>query len=430
MTKSSADVAVDGRDVALGEELLDEALDEVLVAGELIGGHAEKGRAAAVREPSQQCGVFAGHRGRDTGTVADIASTERAVLRVCRSGLDVAEVQRQVLAALRSAMTIDAAAFGTTDPETLMFTGVHNEDPLAAMSQMFIDNELDGTDVNTFTELAHSPGHVRSLDTATRSDWMTSPRYRDIMRPVGLGDELRAALVVGGHCWGYMCLHREDGALGFTAAEADLLRRLAPHIAHALRQAVLLHPAVPAVSHRPGVVVLDEHMELVASTPEADALLPLIGHGSTRLPLPAGVYSVAAASRRPTSRRACGCARPPAAGSACTPRLASPTDTRIAVVVEPAEPQSTLGVLLAATGSPHGSYDIARHGAARRLHQDHRERAAHLRAHRAGPPQIGVRQDRRAQPSRPRRAPSRRRVGAPPRYVTLHIMCASRRWPS
>ena len=31
-------------------------------------------------------------------------------------------------------------------------------------------------------------------------------------------------------------------------------------------------------------------------------------------------------------------------------RLASPTDTRIAVVVEPAEPQSTLGVLLAAYG--------------------------------------------------------------------------------
>ena len=294
--------------------------------------------------------------------MADIASAERAVLRVCRSGLDVAEVQRQVLAALRSAMTIDAAAFGTTDPETLMFTGVHNEDPLTAMSQMFIDNELDGTDVNTFTELARSPGHVRSLDTATRSDWMTSPRYRDIMRPVGLGDELRAALVVGGHCWGYMCLHREDGAVGFTAAEADLLRRLAPHIAHALRQAVLLHPAAPTVSHRPGVVVLDEHMELVASTPEADALLPLIGHGSTRLPLPAGVYSVAAAlatADQPPSLRV----RAADGGwlSLHASRLASPTDTRIAVVVEPAEPQSTLGVLLAAYGLTPRELDIARH---------------------------------------------------------------------
>ncbi len=40
------------------------------------------------------------------------------------------------------------------------------------------------------------------------------------------------------------------------------------------------------VPNRPGVVLLDGQMELVASTPEADALLPLIGHGSTRLPLP------------------------------------------------------------------------------------------------------------------------------------------------
>jgi len=141
------------------------------------------------------------------------------VLRVCRSSLDVAELQRQVLAALRRMMTVDAAFFATADPETLLFTGAHSEDPLIALAPLFLDNELSGYDVNTFPELVRVPGHVRSLDTATRSAWDTSPRYRDIMRPVGLGDELRAALVVGGHCWGYLCLHREDGAFGFTAAE-------------------------------------------------------------------------------------------------------------------------------------------------------------------------------------------------------------------
>ena len=38
------DIPVDGGQVALGEQLLDEALDEVLVAGELVGCHAEKNR--------------------------------------------------------------------------------------------------------------------------------------------------------------------------------------------------------------------------------------------------------------------------------------------------------------------------------------------------------------------------------------------------
>jgi len=136
--------------------------------------------------------------------MADAARAERAVLRACCSGLDVGELQRQVLAALRGVMTIDAAFFATADPETLLFTGAHSEEPLVRLAPVFLDNELGARDVNTFTELVRAPGHVRSLDTATRSEWMTSPRYRDIMRPVGLGDELRArswqAVTAGATC--------------------------------------------------------------------------------------------------------------------------------------------------------------------------------------------------------------------------------------
>ena len=290
----------------------------------------------------------------------DPASAERAMLRVCRSGLDVTDLQHQVLAALRAAMTIDAAFFATADPETLLFTGAHSEDPLIAVAPMFLDNELGGRDVNTFTGLARAPGHVASLDTATHSKRVASTRYRDIMRPVGLGDELRAALMVDGHCWGYLCLHREDGELGFTAAEAALVRRLAPHIAHALRQAVLLHCPTGNAHDRPGVVLLDEQMELVASTPEADALLPLIGHGSVRLPLPVSVYSAAAAlgTDRPPSVRV----RAATGGwlHLHASRLRSASDTRIAVVLEPAEPQSMLGVLLAAYGLTARELDVAR----------------------------------------------------------------------
>jgi DNA-binding CsgD family transcriptional regulator len=198
------------------------------------------------------------------------------------------------------------------------------------------------------------------LDTATRSAWDESPRYRDIMRPVGLGDELRAALVVGGHCWGYLCLHREDAAHGFTTAEADVVRRVAPHIAHALRQAVLLHRPAPEEQRRPGVVLLDERMELVASTPEADALLPLIGHGSTRLPLPVAVYSAAAAlatTDQPPSLRV----RAADGGWLSLHASRLGPAAQIAVVVEPAEPQSTLSLLLAAYGLTTRELDVARH---------------------------------------------------------------------
>jgi DNA-binding CsgD family transcriptional regulator len=115
-------------------------------------------------------------------------------------------------------------------------------------------------------------------------------------------------------------------------------------------------------------VLLDERMELVASTPEADALLPLIGHGSVRLPLPVSVYAVAAALATPD--------RPPSlrvraatggwlslhASRLTVPTVSTePAETRIAVVVEPAQPQSTLGVLLAAHGLTARELDVARH---------------------------------------------------------------------
>ena len=105
-------------------------------------------------------------------------------------------------------------------------------------------------------------------------------------------------------------------------------------------------------------MLLDERMELVGSTPEADALLPLIGHGSSRLPLPVGVYSVAAAlatADRPPSLRV------RAATGGWLSLHASQLGAQVAVVVQPAEPQSTLGLLLAAYGLTPRELDVARH---------------------------------------------------------------------
>jgi hypothetical protein len=53
---------------------------------------------------------------------------------------------------------------------------------------------------------------------ATRGELALSPRYQEILAPMDLGDELRAALMVGFKCWGFMCLHRERSSPNFTPA--------------------------------------------------------------------------------------------------------------------------------------------------------------------------------------------------------------------
>src|SRR6185312_6469399 len=99
--------------------------------------------------------------------------------------------------------------------------------------------------------------------------------------------------------WGYLCLHREDSQLGFTAAEIALIGRLAPHVAHGLRQAVLLSGASGSAAERgPGVVVLGDGLDVVAITCEAERLLSLVGSPRTpRSVLPIAVLSAAAALR-------------------------------------------------------------------------------------------------------------------------------------
>ncbi|MEV6873669.1 GAF domain-containing protein [Amycolatopsis sp. NPDC051128] len=210
---------------------------------------------------------------------------EQEVERLCQAGLDLDAVRTRVLRSLNRVMPVDTAFVATADPRTLLFSGVAVDEPLAAVSQQFLDNEFGGTDVNHFAALAMASPHVGSLDHATHLERSASPRYREIMRPLGLGDELRAALVVGGDCWGYLCLHREDHRLGFTEDEAELVAKIGPHLAHALRQSVLLTAATAPAPSGPGVVLLAEDLTLLAATPQAEQFLDQLG-GVETVPVP------------------------------------------------------------------------------------------------------------------------------------------------
>jgi DNA-binding CsgD family transcriptional regulator len=294
-----------------------------------------------------------------------LVRAEHDIVRLCHSGLDGAGVRREVLRALHRVLPVDAAFFATADPETLLFTGAWPDEPLDAATPLFLDNEFGAPDVNKFAALATSARHVATLDQATRWERRNSPRYRDIMRPLGLGDELRAALVADQRCWGYLCLHREDAQAGFAGTEAAALARLAPHIGHALRTATLLR-GTPASAHalRPGVVLLAEDLSVVAVTPEAEQLLSLVDHGEPhRLPLPIAVYAVAAALQalergdrapgRPTSTRLA--ARDGTWLSVHASRLTGHSHphqgpNQLVVILEPAEPRAMVPLILSAHG--------------------------------------------------------------------------------
>src|SRR5215213_3828185 len=127
-----------------------------------------------------------------------VSGPMETVIRACYSaGDDLATLRHRFLRALNRAVRFDAAFFAAADPDTLLFTSAFADDALTAAGPLFLDNEFAPShDVNRFADLAHATEPVASLDQATGGDRRASARWREIMDPLGLGDEARAAFQV------------------------------------------------------------------------------------------------------------------------------------------------------------------------------------------------------------------------------------------
>jgi DNA-binding CsgD family transcriptional regulator len=223
---------------------------------------------------------------------------EREVLRLSQVGLDARTFAAEAVQRLRAAIPVDAFFWSTADPATLLFTGPVVDEIPERVTPQFLTNEFLQDDVNKFVELARRRDPVDSLYRATAGQPEASPRYRDILAPIGFGDELRAALIDGRSCWGVICLHRERSGRGFTAEEARLLRRLSTVLARGVRSALLFETAAhPLAPEEPGMLVLEHDLSVAAITPAAERWLAEIDDRPRRTELPQVIYAVAARLR-------------------------------------------------------------------------------------------------------------------------------------
>ena len=227
-------------------------------------------------------------------------SAERArreVIRLSHAGLDSKTFRVEAVKQLRKAIPVDASFFSTADPATLLFTGVVVDDVLAGAASQFLENEFLRDDAVKFAGLVRGHSPVDSLRSATGGELIRSPRYQEILEPLDLGDELRAALMVGSKCWGFMCLHRERSGPDFTPAEAAFLAKLTPHLAEGLRASLLVGDArgAPSPPDGPGLLLLGDDLSLAAITPTAEAWLGEVAESDwpPSRELPDAVYAVA-----------------------------------------------------------------------------------------------------------------------------------------
>ncbi len=217
------------------------------------------------------------------------------ILRLCTAGLDSRTLQTEVMAALRRAVPCEAWCIGTIDPATLMLTGSIGEGYPMKGSGRFLEIEYGEPGPNKYAELARRTPPVGTLVHATGGDLETSTYWRDICRPAGLRDELRAALVVDEACWGSLALARAPSTPDFSEHEAEYLAALSSPLAIGLRASLVVdNPPLKDSAFGPGLIVLAEDMQPEGISPAGQRWLEELRDSESDWmgPLPNCVYAV------------------------------------------------------------------------------------------------------------------------------------------
>src|SRR5215218_3589636 len=223
------------------------------------------------------------------------------IIRLCHAGLDSRTFRVEAIRRLRKLIPLDVSFFATADPATLLYTSAVRDDVLAQATPQFLEREFLKDDPIKFVRLARGGSPVDSLGLATKGELARSPRFQEILAPMDLGDELRAALVLSSKCWGFMCLHRERSSPNFTPDEAAFLAKLTPHLAEGLRTALLIGDGrvTAPPPEGPGLLLLGDDLSLAAITPAAEGWLAEVAKSNwpNSSELPGAVYAIVARLR-------------------------------------------------------------------------------------------------------------------------------------
>jgi DNA-binding CsgD family transcriptional regulator len=218
--------------------------------------------------------------------ISDHATVIRDVARLAERELDSHALRVEAMERLRRAVPIDGYCVSTSDPSSLVMTSQAMDGVDRRLGPVVYAIEHGAEpDAAMHADLVRASLPVRTLSQATKGDLSRSRRWREVLDPLGVEHELRAAARTAGTTWGFMHLFRAVGRRDFDADEVALVARVSELLGRALRDAVLRPVLAPvAADEAPQIIVLDPANRLVELTSGArtrvDALRePALGPG-------------------------------------------------------------------------------------------------------------------------------------------------------
>jgi DNA-binding CsgD family transcriptional regulator len=258
---------------------------------------------------------------------------------------------------LRRLISFQAAAWVETDPRTGAPAGPPwlesvCPDDHARMWEL----EFLREDVNAYRDLVTAELPAAGLRLATAGRPARSARYREILRPRGFADELRAVIRAGGSLWAAIALLRTADAPPFAAGDVELVASLSAPLAETLREHVrgAAAPSAQAAGQGAGLMMFAPDGELISANQEARGWLDELRGSGQQLPLPAAGALVRA--RAIAEEREHGPARVLTRSRtgrwlACHGSCLRDADGRVghtALLIEPAQPAEVAPLMMAA----------------------------------------------------------------------------------
>lgn len=225
------------------------------------------------------------------------AELERTAAEIAHSDQGLEELCLAFDALVRAHLPYAVAAWSTHDPATALFTSCTMsglpkdvEREAALFRHEFSDGEP-----STFRSLIGRGQTTAILSEVTGGDLARAARFRSLLEPFGVSDELRAVSWSANQAWGSATFCRTDGTR-FDQQDARCIELVAPYVGHGLRRALLrtaaAHP--DAVEEPPGILAVTAEGTVTAVTGPATRWLELAG---PRLVTTANVTAAAVRSR-------------------------------------------------------------------------------------------------------------------------------------
>lgn len=228
--------------------------------------------------------------------------------RLSESGVDCESLRLEAIVELQRTIGFDRWCWPLADPETLLPLSGLAEHDFGPGVPRSLELEYSGGDVAAKHVLARRANSAGSLSAETGGDLARSPRWDEVMRPVGIGDIAAVACRDALGCWGWIEAYRDIADRPFEERDLELLANVGPRLGSALRRSVVgASDFGVGEPNPPGVIVLDQDLRLVSWTAGARAWIDVLP--SARLfaawgMLPSVVYPAATLARSAAVARA------------------------------------------------------------------------------------------------------------------------------